>query len=180
MEYDNIRAVINGEGMEPSTSVGSCSEALRRMRAIVTRLSDEYEAVESIDLGKRLLAARNELQAALAELTEPAQDSTAWGAGCSMCAYTGEEFNVGVSSGDGWTGKPCPHCVNDEPAPNCSECGQMIDGWAHPDGFGNYHCDKCCPTCDHIQSDSRWCECACADQVDYGTCPVCGGEVLPF
>lgn len=30
--------------------------------------------------------------------------------GCIKCGWTGEEW-LSVSSGDGWTGKPCPHCV---------------------------------------------------------------------
>lgn len=69
-----------------------------------------------------------------------------------------------------------------EPAPNCAECGQLIDGRAHPDGTGNYYCDKCCPDCDNIDfdniDDSRWC--VCLDQYGDGPCPVCGGEFLPF
>ena len=69
-------------------------------------------------------------------------------------------------------------CREDEPLPLCYECGQMIEGWAHPDGFGNYHCDKCGPTCDHNEKDVRWCE--CTDQVGSGPCPVCGGELFPF
>lgn len=36
--------------------------------------------------------------------------SNIWGNGCKLCAYTGEEW-LNVSSGDGWAGRPCPHCV---------------------------------------------------------------------
>lgn len=32
-----------------------------------------------------------------------------WGDGCPRCGYTGEEWLM-VSGGDGWSGKPCPHC----------------------------------------------------------------------
>lgn len=160
------------------------SEVLHALRDEYVQLADAYECAERIcwpviDLGKRLLVARAELQTAQAVIG--AQKDTVWGAGCQMCAYTGEEFLIGVSSGDGWTGKPCPHCIKYEPAPNCGECGQMIDGWAHPDGKGNYHCDKCCPTCDHIEDsfqEFRWCE--CTDQVGSGPCPVCSGELFPF
>jgi len=30
--------------------------------------------------------------------------------GCIKCGWTGEEW-ISVSGGDGWTGKPCPHCM---------------------------------------------------------------------
>lgn len=67
---------------------------------------------------------------------------------------------------------------SDEPAPNCSECGQMIDGWAHSGGFGNYYCDRCCPVCEQMENDSPWCN--CDNQVGYGPCPACGKQMLPF
>jgi hypothetical protein len=169
------------------------SEVLHALRDEYVQLADAYEYAQQagypvIDLGKRLLVAREELQTAQSAIG--AQKDTVWGVGCQMCAYTGEGWLHGTLGGDGWTGKPCPHCIpggenymeidepeDDEPAPLCHECGQMIDGWAHSDGFGNYHCDKCCPTCDHIE-DSRWCE--CTDQAGSGPCPVCGGELFPF
>lgn len=34
-----------------------------------------------------------------------------WGEGCKMCGGTGEGWAHGTLGGDGWTGKPCPHCV---------------------------------------------------------------------
>lgn len=33
------------------------------------------------------------------------------GAGCRECGGTGEGW-LDVSGGDGWSGKPCPHCVD--------------------------------------------------------------------
>lgn len=33
--------------------------------------------------------------------------------GCIKCGWTGEEW-LSVCGGDGWAGKPCPHCVNDK------------------------------------------------------------------
>ena len=33
-----------------------------------------------------------------------------WGNGCNLCGGTGEEW-LDVSGGDGWAGRPCPHCV---------------------------------------------------------------------
>lgn len=32
--------------------------------------------------------------------------------GCIKCGLTGEEW-LNVSGGDGWTGKPCPHCAKE-------------------------------------------------------------------
>lgn len=66
----------------------------------VQQLADEYEAAEAaglpiIELGKRLLAAREELQAATAVLTEPEPQSAL----DEWCQCQG-------SSGYG----PCPKC----------------------------------------------------------------------
>lgn len=33
--------------------------------------------------------------------------------GCIKCGWTGEEW-LSVCGGDGWTGKPCPHCAKDK------------------------------------------------------------------
>lgn len=30
--------------------------------------------------------------------------------GCIKCGWTGDEWQAGTCGGDGWTGKPCPHC----------------------------------------------------------------------
>ncbi len=73
-----------------------------------------------------------------------------WGVGCPACAFTGDEY------ADGWTGRPCPHCLRDdpvepdsddndnEPAPPCFLCGEIIEGWAHRDAEGYWYCDECC------------------------------------
>lgn len=97
---------------------------------------------------------------------------------CEEVIPPGEEHTVG---GHCYHPACCPGCAVfnalTEPAPNCAECGQLIDGLAHPDGTGNYYCDKCCPICDKID-DSRWC--ICPDQYGDGPCPVCGREMCPF
>lgn len=66
----------------------------------------------------------------------------------------------------------------DEPAPDCCECGQMIEGWAHQDDDGRYYCDACCPVCEDMEYDSEWC--TCLDTVPSGECPHCHKPVLPF
>lgn len=48
-----------------------------------------------------------------AEPMEPTTEEAApskWGEGCAKCGYTGEGWQHGTCGGDGWTGKPCPHC----------------------------------------------------------------------
>ncbi len=43
--------------------------------------------------------------------------------GCAKCGYTGEEWQEGTCGGEGWTGKPCPHCS--DPTAGMSELGFM-------------------------------------------------------
>lgn len=77
-----------------------------------------------------------------------------WGAGCSKCAYTGEGWLHGTLGGDGWTGKPCPHCI---------EGGELChEGYQEPPE----------------PAPLRWCE--CPDVLGVGACPTCGGEMCPF
>ena len=80
-----------------------------------------------------------------------------WGVGCQMCAYTGEGWLHGTLGGDGWTGKPCPHCVEG----------------------GEFYTDDYPGTDDDAPPPAplAWCSC---DKVGVGTCPTCGGEMCPL
>jgi len=51
-------------------------------------------------------------------------------------------------------GPSCDATWEDEPAPLCFECGEMIEGWAHQDDDGHYYCEGCCPVADCNDIDS--------------------------